>query len=195
VGLAYPWRHRLGVDASHDALRGRVLKTVDFTGGDGLDRYGMEARRRNHCGRTRFHGATSDFRASRRVHISSICASWAVTEADWRATLSRRLTGHRTSGCLPDRHHQSLVGRAGAAPYSDDPLCEAVERAVRAEIVVVTALEFRQDRGWIAIVGGITSPGNSPFLRWRAGRTRDAERSDDTVASYSSRGRRCSTMC
>src|SRR5262249_42492017 len=29
-----------GVDATHDALRGRVLATVDFTGGAGVDEFG-----------------------------------------------------------------------------------------------------------------------------------------------------------
>jgi serine protease AprX len=80
-------------------------------------------------------------------------------------------------------------------------MCEAVERAVRAGIVVVTAAGnfgrsrtgFRVQREaqtWKTVFGGITSPGNDPHvLTVGAIDTQGTpERSDDTVAAYSSRG-------
>jgi serine protease AprX len=72
-----------------------------------------------------------------------------------------------------------------------DPLCEAVARAVGAGIVVVAAAgnDGRTENGQ-RILGGITSPGNSPFAitvgalnTWGT-----SDRSDDTVTDYSSRG-------
>ena len=72
-----------------------------------------------------------------------------------------------------------------------DPLCEAVARAVGAGIVVVASAgnDGRAANG-APILGGITSPGNSPFAitvgalnTWGT-----TDRSDDTVTDYSSRG-------
>jgi serine protease AprX len=79
------------------------------------------------------------------------------------------------------------VGESAAT----DPLCEAVANAVQAGIVVVAAAGNTgvADNG-SQILGGIMSPGNSPAAitvgalnTWAT-----ADRSDDTVATYSSRG-------
>ena len=72
-----------------------------------------------------------------------------------------------------------------------DPLCEAVARAVGAGIVVVaSAGNDGETPEGAPILGGITSPGNSPFAitvgalnTWGT-----ADRSDDSVTDYSSRG-------
>ena len=40
---------------------------------------------------------------------------------------------------LQHPRHQPVAGRSGRAVYLDDPMCEAVERAVDAGIVVVAA--------------------------------------------------------
>ena len=46
----------------------------------------------------------------------------------------------------------------------DDPLCEAVERAVAAGLVVVAAAgNFGKTPDGTHVIGGIASPGNSPF--------------------------------
>ena len=76
-------------------------------------------------------------------------------------------------------------------PYRDDPLCEAVERAVQAGIVVVAAAgNFGRLADGTHVLGGTTSPGNSPHaLTVGALDTHQTpERSDDTVATFSSRG-------
>src|SRR5262249_54788685 len=76
-------------------------------------------------------------------------------------------------------------------PYRDDPLCEAVERAVEAGIVVVAAAgNFGKTPDGVPVRGGIVSPGNSPFaLTVGALDTQGtSQRSDDVVAGYSSRG-------
>lgn len=83
------------------------------------------------------------------------------------------------------------LGHPVAEPSSTDPLCRAVERAVKAGIVVVvSAGNYGQTATGAPILGGITSPGNSPaVITVGSVDTRGTvDRSDDGVASYSSRG-------
>jgi serine protease AprX len=83
------------------------------------------------------------------------------------------------------------LGHAVAEPAATDPLCIAVERAVKAGIVVVTSAgNFGQTSTGAPVLGGITSPGNSPAaITVGAVDTKGtADRSDDVVAPYSSRG-------
>ena len=74
---------------------------------------------------------------------------------------------------------------------TSDPLCLAVERAVAAGLVVVaSAGNYGQTSTGAPVLGGITSPGNSPFAI-TVGAIDTAgtlTRSDDRVAPYSSRG-------
>jgi serine protease AprX len=83
------------------------------------------------------------------------------------------------------------LGHGVTEPCATDPLCEAVGRAYAAGIVVVAAAgnNGRSADGRI-ILGGITSPGNSP-VAITVGAVNTAgtvKRSDDTIATYSSRG-------
>jgi serine protease AprX len=83
------------------------------------------------------------------------------------------------------------LGHAVMEPASTDPLCEAVARAVRAGIVVIASAGNRgKTEDGRQILGGITSPGNSPYAitvgalnTWNT-----TSRSDDSVTTYSSRG-------
>lgn len=83
------------------------------------------------------------------------------------------------------------LGHPVMEPAATDPLCEAVRRAVQAGIVVVAASgnAGRSENG-VPILGGITSPGNSPYAvtvgalnTWGT-----VGRDDDTIATFSSRG-------
>jgi serine protease AprX len=83
------------------------------------------------------------------------------------------------------------LGHAVAEPSATDPLCQAVQRAVTAGIVVVaSAGNYGLTSTGAPVLGGITSPGNSPYaLTVGAIDTAGTvDRSDDTVAPYSSRG-------
>jgi serine protease AprX len=181
-----------GVDPKHAALQGRIAASFDFTGGDGVDRFG--------------HG----------THVAATIAGApgrTVETRDYRgiATLARivslRVLGDDGSGLASDvieaidwaienREQYDIrvinlsLGAPVLQPYRDDPVCEAVERAVKAGIVVVAAAGNFGWQGGRQVFGGITSPGNSP-----AALTVGAvdphgtpQRSDDTVARYSSRG-------
>ena len=83
------------------------------------------------------------------------------------------------------------LGHPVTEACATDPLCEAVNQAVQAGIVVVVAAgNAGQTPDGRAILGGISSPGNSPYAitvgalnTWGT-----VDRSDDTVATFSSRG-------
>jgi serine protease AprX len=83
------------------------------------------------------------------------------------------------------------LGHSVAEPSATDPLCRAVARAVGAGIVVVaSAGNYGRAPDGSPVLGGVTSPGNSP-LAITVGAIDTAgtvDRGDDTVAPYSSRG-------
>lgn len=83
------------------------------------------------------------------------------------------------------------LGHAVSEPAAFDPLCQAVARAVQAGVVVVaSAGNYGVTSQGAPVLGGITSPGNSPYAI-TVGAIDTAgtvTRSDDTVAPYSSKG-------
>jgi serine protease AprX len=83
------------------------------------------------------------------------------------------------------------LGHAVSEPAAIDPLCQAVARAVQAGVVVVaSAGNYGVTSTGAPVLGGITSPGNSPYAI-TVGAIDTAgtvTRSDDTVAAYSSKG-------
>jgi serine protease AprX len=82
------------------------------------------------------------------------------------------------------------LGRGVYESYKHDPLCQAVERAWKAGIVVVVAAgndgRYLPTNGY----GTINSPGNDPYvITVGAMKTMDTlSRADDQIASYSSKG-------
>lgn len=84
------------------------------------------------------------------------------------------------------------LGRQVYESYTLDPLCQAVEAAWNAGIVVVTAAgnQGRNNSAGTEGYGTIAAPGNDPYVI-TVGAMKTANtptRSDDTVASYSSKG-------
>jgi serine protease AprX len=83
------------------------------------------------------------------------------------------------------------LGHPVTEPSATDPLCQAVARAVAAGItVVVSAGNYGLTVAGAPVLGGITSPGNSPLaITVGAIDTKDTlDTSDDEVAAYSSKG-------
>ena len=83
------------------------------------------------------------------------------------------------------------LGHPVTEPSATDPLCQAVARAVSAGITVVaSAGNYGLTSTGAPVLGGITSPGNSPFaLTVGAIDTKGTlDPSDDVVGPYSSKG-------
>lgn len=84
------------------------------------------------------------------------------------------------------------LGKPVRVPFAQDPLCQAVERAWKAGIVVVVSAgnEGRNNSAGTQGYGTISSPGNSPYvITVGAMRTKGTEsRADDEMTSYSSKG-------
>ena len=84
------------------------------------------------------------------------------------------------------------LGHPVTEPSVTDPLCEEVEKATALGIVVVAAAgNSGKTATGQTVLGSIASPGNSPFAltvgalnTWQT-----PGRSDDSVTTYSSRGR------
>lgn len=182
-----------GIDRRHAALANRVVYTKDFTGGDGSDAYGHGT----HVGALIAGGAgtgadTADYRgvapAARLINLRVLNAQGAgrasdvIDAIDWaienRAAFNIRIIN-------------LSLGAPVVQSYKDDPLCEAVERAVSAGLVVVAAAgNYGATKDGSLVFGSVTSPGNDPaaLTVGAVDMQGTAKRSDDTVAKYSSKG-------
>ena len=166
---------------------------MDFTGGDGVDRFGhgthVAALIAGQAGRT------ADTRMYRGVAPGAYLLNLRVLGNDGSGTASDVIEAidwaidHRTDYNI--RVINLSLGAPVLQPYRDDPVCAAVERAVRAGILVVAAAgNMGVTTDGRRVLGGIVSPGNSPYaITVGALDTKGtAERADDVVAAFSSSG-------
>ena len=178
--------------AAHPDLGNRVVVNVDFvdSSGSGDDGYGHGthvagiAAGRAGKGSQQAGVAPGAHLINLRVlndegwgHASTVIAAidWAIAGKDQYAIRVLNLS----------------LGTGVTESYQDDPLAQAVERAVAAGIVVVTSAgNFGKTEDGLPVIGGVTSPGNTPgALTVGAINTfGTAIRSDDEVTTYSSRG-------
>ena len=178
-----------GVTA-HAALRGRVVAEFDFTGKQGspVDKFGHGT----HVAGIVAGNDTGDYAGiAPGAHIVSLRVlgsdgsgdtSDVISAIDWAIE-------HRSQFAL--RIINLSLGHPIFESYRDDPLCQAVQRAVDAGMVVVAAAgNFGKTEDGRPIVGGVISPGNSPAALTVGALNTVAtpQRSDDVMATYSSRG-------
>ncbi|HUQ86322.1 MAG TPA: S8 family serine peptidase, partial [Vicinamibacterales bacterium] len=184
-----------GIAEDHPALQNRVIASYDFTDrrGRGQDLYGhgthiagiIAARSFNNSAA----GAASGMApAAHLVNLKVLGADGSgeaadVIEAIDFATKYRKQLGIRVINLS--------LGAAPTQSYKDDPICLAVERAVKAGLVVVaSAGNYGQAADGRLVFASVTSPGISPYaITVGALRTQGtADPSDDEVAPWSSRG-------
>jgi serine protease AprX len=183
--------------AAHDALARRVVASVSFVTGDlsTADGYG--------------HGThVAGIIAGAAGPAALVTAAYTGGIAPGVSLVNVRVLNNEGVGYTSDvingiewvianqakyniRVINLSLGHPVTEPCATDPLCEEVGRAASAGIVVVAAAgnNGRTPDGHTEL-GGITSPGNSPFAitvgalnTWGT-----VARSDDTVTTYSSRG-------
>ena len=182
-----------GIDTTHYALRGRVVATKDFTGGDGIDRFGHGTHVAGIIGGQRF--AAPDGKDYRGIAPGVQLVNLRVLDETGAGSVADVVEAIDWAVANREKYKIRVINLSLGAPvlqsYRDDPMCEAVERAVRAGIVVVAAAgNYGKSAAGQTVLGSIVSPGNSPYaLTVGAVDTHGTpQRSDDTVASYSSRG-------
>ncbi len=183
--------------SAHTALGTRVVKSVSFVSGDTskLDAFGHG---------THIAGLITGSASA----ASGITSAYTGGIAPGAHLVNVRVLGPDGTGLTSDvidgidwviankaayniRIINLSLGHAVMESAATDPLCLAVERAVRAGIVVVASAGNRgKTETGQPILGGITSPGNSPYAitvgalnTWTT-----VDRSDDSVTTYSSRG-------
>jgi serine protease AprX len=182
-----------GIDTRHNSLRNRVLVTHDFTGGDGRDGFGHGTHVAGIiAGQV---GRTDDTREYRGIASGAYLLNLRVLGDDGSGVASDVIEAIDWTIAHREQYNVRIInlslGTPVLQPYRDDPLCEAVERAVRAGIsVVVAAGNYGRTADGQTVYGSIASPGNSPHaITVGAIDTHGtAQRSDDTLAPYSSRG-------
>jgi serine protease AprX len=182
-----------GIDPRHASLVGRVVATRDFTGGDGSDAYGhgthvgaLIAGRAGQTADTAMYEGVAP--GARLINLRVLDGTGSGRTSDVVEAIDWAIDNRSTYNI---RVMNLSLGAPVTQSYHDDPLCEAVERAVSSGIVVVAAAgNSGVTKDGRLVFGSITSPGNDPSaLTVGAVDMHDTpQRSDDTVAEYSSKG-------
>ena len=183
--------------SQHPALASRVVANMSFVTNDpqSTDAFG--------------HGThVAGIIAGDRASASGVAPDYAGGIAPGAQLINVRVLGADGSGLTSDviegiewvvanraRYNIRVINLSLGHPVLEacatDPLCQAVNRAVQAGIVVVAAAGNNGNTpSGRPAMGGIASPGNSPYAitvgalnTWGT-----VDRSDDTVAMSSSRG-------
>src|SRR6266700_7558759 len=136
------------------------------------------------------------FKTFRGVANSANIIDLKVLDGNGSGTDSQVIAGIQQAVSLKNTYNIRVInlslGRPVYESYKLDPLCQAVEAAWKAGIVVVVAAgnEGRNNSANTLGYGTIAAPGNDPYVI-TVGAMKDmgtATRSDDLIASYSSKG-------
>jgi serine protease AprX len=181
--------------AKHPALANRVIANVDFTDPKGKadDFYGHGTHiagiiaARDYSNQV--EGAESGMApAAHLINLKVLGSDGSGQVADVVEAIDWAIRYRKQFGI---RVLNLSLGAAPTQSYKDDPLCLAVERAVRAGIVVIaSAGNHGQTLDGKLVYGSVTSPGISPHaITVGAVRTQgNLDPNDDEVAPWSSKG-------
>jgi serine protease AprX len=190
-----------GIDATADlrtlGALPRIVYTQDFTGGDGADEYGHGT---HVAGIVGANGISSNCPTCTRslvgmapnasfLNLRVLNASGQGSDSSLLAAIGQAI---RLRKLYNVRVINLSLGRPVYESYKLDPVCQAVEAAWKAGIVVVAAAgnDGRDNSVGNDGYGTIESPGNDPYVitvgAMKAMGT--YTRTDDLIASYSSKG-------
>ncbi|HET7698099.1 MAG TPA: S8 family peptidase, partial [Vicinamibacterales bacterium] len=175
---------------NHPALRGRVVASVDFTAdrGPAADAYGHGTHVAGIIAQGNRDGASGMAPGVRLVNLKVLGADGSGTTDDVIEAIDWAVANRAAYNI---RVINLSLGHPVFESYLDDPLSRAAQRAIDAGILVVAAAgNFGKTEDGRPVVGGIISPAHTPaVLTVGAVNTRaTAQRSDDVMATYSSRG-------
>ena len=184
-----------GIAFTHPALANRVIVNVDFTDpkGRGEDLYGHGTHIAGIVAARDFRvpvgGADSGMApAAHLINLKVLGADGTGTAADLIEAIDWAIKYRKVFGI---RVVNLSLGAAPTQGYRDDPICLAVERAVKAGLVVVASAgnHGQTEKGQL-VLGSVTSPGISPYaITVGALRTQGTvDPGDDEVAPWSSKG-------
>lgn len=127
-----------------------------------------------------------------------------VLDQNGEGTVSQVIQGIQWVLSNQSRYNIRVINLSAGHPvgesYSGDPLCQAVEQAWQAGIVVVcaagndgrlsnTPVAGQSNEGYGTNYGSIQCPGNDPYvITVGATKEEDSLKTDDRIATYSSRG-------
>jgi serine protease AprX len=181
-----------GIRTNHQALNGRVVYSVDFTGeGRTDDPYGHGT----HVAGIAAGSSTIANGAYLGVAPAANLINVRVLNSQGQGSSSTAIAG--INWCISNKTTYNIrvinlsLGTTAVSSYTSDPLCQAVKRATDAGIVVCVAAGNRgKDAQGDKVYGAISSPGIEPSaITVGAANTYGTDqRSDDGVTSYSSRG-------
>jgi serine protease AprX len=148
------------------AIRNQVLVSVDFTqaGGAGLDEYGHGTHVAGIIAAQPSRGNQADYAG---VAPGASIVNLKVLDADGSGSVSNVIAAIDWAIAHRKQYGIRIVNLSLGHPVfesaDDDPLCQAVQRAVAHGLVVVAAAGNvgKTDDGRM-VLGGIDSPGNSP---------------------------------
>lgn len=135
--------------------------------------------------------------ANGQGNVSAVLSAIDWVLAHPTVTFKEPITGGLTR-TVPLKIVNISFGAVATTSYKNDPLCQAVRRLVNAGIVVVAAAgNDGKDINGNKIYGAIHAPGNDPsVITVGASNTKGTDtRTDDVVASYSSRGQTGQAEC
>src|SRR5688572_23223351 len=174
-------------------LSGRIVASVDFTDDKGLGK--DEQGHGTHVAGIAAAAGVNANDDTRGVAPGAHLVSLKVLDAQGRGYAADVVAAIDWAVANKDKYRIGVINLSLGGPvlqsWRNDPVCQAVERAYRAGIVVVaSAGNFGKGPLGERAYGGITMPGNSPFaITVGALNTHGTPwRSDDTRATYSSMG-------
>ena len=184
-------------DLKNSAGALRVVYSHDFIGGGTDDHYGHGEHVAGIIASDGYSSTGSiDFRTFKGMAPAANVVNLRVLDQNGQGTDSGVISAINTAISLKNQYNIRVInlslGRPVYESYTLDPLCQAVEAAWKAGIVVVVAAgnEGRNNSDGTHGYATIMAPGNDPYvITVGAMKTMGTySRSDDLIAGYSSKG-------